>query len=106
MTKPPVCVLGLGLIGGSVMRAAADAGREVFGYNRSVEGVQAAEADGFDATANIDEALKRAAKAKALIVLAVPVPALPIVLEHIRDHAAGAPADRRHERQRLPCSTR
>jgi prephenate dehydrogenase len=91
VTKPPVCVLGLGLIGGSVMRAAADAGREVFGYNRSVEGVQAAEADGFDATANIDRALKRAAKAEALIVVAVPVPALPIVLEHIRDHAAGVP---------------
>ncbi|WNG92628.1 prephenate dehydrogenase [Mycobacterium sp. ITM-2016-00318] len=91
MTKPPVCVLGLGLIGGSVMRAAADAGREVFGYNRSVEGVQAAEADGFDATPNIDEALKRAANAKALIVVSVPVPALPIVLEHIRDHAADVP---------------
>ena len=61
MTKPPVCVLGLGLIGGSVMRAAAEAGREVFGYNRSIEGVQAATADGFDATENIDEALTRAA---------------------------------------------
>ncbi|BCI92727.1 hypothetical protein NIIDMKKI_79330 [Mycobacterium kansasii] len=33
----PVCVLGLGLIGGSIMRATAAAGREVFGYNRSVE---------------------------------------------------------------------
>ena len=91
MTKPPVCVLGLGLIGGSVMRAAAGAGREVFGYNRSVEGVQAAKADGFDATENIEKALKRAAKARALIVVAVPVPALPIVLEHIRDLAPDAP---------------
>ncbi len=87
MTKPPVCVLGLGLIGGSVMRAAADAGREVFGYNRSIEGVRAAKADGFDATENIDSALKRAATSRALIVVAVPVPALPIVLEHIRDLA-------------------
>jgi prephenate dehydrogenase len=84
-------VLGLGLIGGSVMRAAADAGREVFGYNRSVEGVSAAEADGFDATEIIEEALKRAAKADALIVVAVPVPALPIVLEHIREFAPDAP---------------
>ena len=50
VTKSPVCVLGLGLIGGSVMRAAAKAGREVFGYNRSIEGVQAARFDGFDAT--------------------------------------------------------
>jgi prephenate dehydrogenase len=91
VTKPPVCVLGLGLIGGSVMRAAADAGREVFGYNRSVEGVRAAKAAGFDAVENIDEVLKRAAKVNALIVVAVPVPALPIVLERIRDIAPDAP---------------
>ena len=84
-------MLGLGLIGGSVMRAAADAGREVFGYNRSSEGVIAAEADGFDAAENIDQALKRAAKAGALIVVAVPVPALPFVLEHIRQFAPAAP---------------
>jgi prephenate dehydrogenase len=91
VTKPPVCVLGLGLIGGSVMRAASAAGREVFGYNRSVEGVQAATADGFDATEKIDKALKRAAEAGALIVVAVPVPALPIVLEHVRDLAPDCP---------------
>lgn len=91
MTKPPVCVLGLGLIGGSLMRAATDAGREVFGYNRSIEGVHAAIADGFDATENIEKALKRAAETSALIVVAVPVPALPIVLEHIRVLAPDAP---------------
>ena len=91
MTKAPVCVLGLGLIGGSVMRAATEAGREVFGYNRSIEGVQAAKADGFDATEKIEKALKRAAKTGALIVLAVPVPALPIVLGHVRDVAPDSP---------------
>ena len=91
MTKKPVCVLGLGLIGGSVMRAATEAGREVFGYNRSIEGVQAAKADGFDATEKIEKALKRAAKSGALIVLAVPVPALPIVLGHVRDIAPDSP---------------
>lgn len=91
MTKPPVCVLGLGLIGGSVMRAATGAGRKVFGYNRSIEGVRAATADGFDATENIEKALKRAAKTGALIVVAVPVPALPIVLEHVRDLAPDTP---------------
>ena len=37
-----MCVLGLGLIGGSIMRAAEAAGREVFGYNRSVEGARGA----------------------------------------------------------------
>lgn len=85
--KTPVCVLGLGLIGGSLMRAAAAAGRRVFGYNRSVEGVTAARADGFDATENLEETLRLAADTDALIVLAVPVPALPMMLGHIRDVA-------------------
>ena len=84
-------MVGLGLIGGSITRAAAAAGREVFGYNRSIDGVQAARFDGFDATENIDEALTRAADSKALIVLAVPVPALPLMLAHIRDSAPECP---------------
>ncbi|MGE2720099.1 prephenate dehydrogenase [Mycolicibacterium celeriflavum] len=91
VTNTPVCVLGLGLIGGSVMRAAAAAGREVFGYNRSVEGVQAATADGFDATEDLDAALQRAATENALIVLAVPVPALGQMLGHIRETAPDCP---------------
>ena len=73
------------------MRAAAAAGREVFGYNRSIEAVQLAIADGFDATENIDEALSRAAASKALIVLAVPVPALSQMLGRIRDLAPDCP---------------
>ncbi len=91
MTNTPVCVIGLGLIGGSVMRAAATAGRVVFGYNRSLEAVQAATADGFDATEDLDEALTRAANENALIVLAVPVPALAQMLSHIRDLAPQCP---------------
>jgi prephenate dehydrogenase len=91
VTRTPICVLGLGLIGGSLIRAATAAGREVFGYNRSVDGVQAARFDGFDATGNLDEALARAAEADALIVLAVPVPALSILLGHIRDLAPHCP---------------
>lgn len=83
--------MGLGLIGGSVMRAAAAAGRAVFGYNRSIEGVQAAQSDGFDATENIEQALARAAESQALIVLAVPMPALPMMLGHIRDVDPGCP---------------
>lgn len=91
MTKTPVCVVGLGLIGGSVMRAAAAAGRQVFGYNRSLDSVQAAKADGYDATDDIDAALARAADRNALIVLAVPVPALPLMLGHVRDIAPECP---------------
>lgn len=74
-----------------MLRAAAKAGREVFGYNRSVEGVQAAQFDGFDATSHLEEALGQAADRNALIVLAVPVPALPILLSYIRDMAPDNP---------------
>lgn len=87
----PVCVLGMGLIGGSLMRAGQAAGREVFGYNRSIDAVRSATADGFDATDDLTAALKRAAASDALIVLAVPVPALPIMLERIRDTAPDCP---------------
>jgi prephenate dehydrogenase len=89
--KTPVCVLGLGLIGGSILRAAAAAGRQAFGYNRSVEGAQAARFDGFDATTDLSAALVRAADIGALIVLAVPVPALPILLAHISESAPECP---------------
>ncbi|KUH82805.1 prephenate dehydrogenase [Mycobacterium sp. GA-1999] len=84
-------MLGLGLIGGSVMRAAAAAGREVFGYNRSLEAVQAAVVDGFDASEDLDATLGRAAAGNALIVLAVPVPALAQMLGRIRETAPGCP---------------
>ena len=89
--KTPVCVLGLGLIGGSILRAATAAGRDAFGYNRSVEGAQAARFDGFDATTDITEALTRAADVGALIVLAVPMPALPMLLTHISESAPNCP---------------
>ncbi|WP_319457722.1 MULTISPECIES: prephenate dehydrogenase [unclassified Mycobacterium] len=86
-----MCVLGLGLIGGSVMRALKVAGREAFGYNRSIDGVEAARFDGFDASDHLTEVLARAAATNALIVLAVPVPALPIMLDHIRTTAPHCP---------------
>lgn len=86
-----MCVLGLGLIGGSVLRAAAAAGREVFGYNRSADGMRAAVADGFDATTDIAEVLDRAAASAALVVLAVPVPALPNLLGQVRRSAPECP---------------
>lgn len=73
------------------MRAAAAAGREVFGYNRSVDGATAARFDGFDATHHLDEALHRAADSDALIVLAVPAPALPILLNYIHGMAPDNP---------------
>ncbi|OBB61669.1 prephenate dehydrogenase [Mycobacterium sp. 852013-51886_SCH5428379] len=91
VTKPPVCVLGLGLIGGSLLRAAEAADRDAFGYNRSVEGAQAARFDGFDANEDLDQVLTRAADSEALIVLAVPMPALPLMLDHISAAAPRCP---------------
>lgn len=82
-----MCVLGLGLVGGSIMRAATAAGREVFGYNRSIEGAQAATADGFDADTDLTATLSRAADSNALIVLAVPMPALRSMLAHVKETA-------------------
>ena len=79
------------MIGGSIMRATKAVGREVFGYNRSVEGAQAAMADGFDATTDLTDTLTRAADAGALIVLAVPMPALAGMLAHIGDLAPNCP---------------
>jgi len=84
-------VLGLGLIGGSVLRAAVAAGRDGFGYNRSVEGAQAARMDGFEATTDLTEALTWAADRNALIVLAVPMPAVSMLLDHIKDVAPDCP---------------
>lgn len=84
-------MLGLGLIGGSIMRAATAAGQDVFGYNRSVEGAQAAAADGFDVTTDLTATLTRAADSDALIVLAVPMPAMAGMLAHIKDTAPACP---------------
>jgi len=84
-------VLGLGLIGGSLLRAAVASGRQAFGYNRSVEGTQAARFDGFDATTDLTDVLTRAADLGALIVLAVPMPALPGLLSHIAQTAPECP---------------
>ncbi len=84
-------MLGLGLIGGSIMRATAGAGRKVFGYNRSVEGAHGARSDGFDASTDLTETLERAAGSDALIMLAVPMPALPSMLTHIREVAPDCP---------------
>lgn len=89
--RPPICVLGLGLIGGSLVRAASAAGRHVWGYNRSAEGTDAARAAGYDATADLDLALRRARNARALIVLAVPVPALSPLLTRIAELAPECP---------------
>ena len=86
-----MCVLGLGLIGGSLLRAAVAAGREAFGYNRSQGGSHGARNDGFAATTDLTEALTWAAERRALIVVAVPMPAVGQLLGHVRQVAAQCP---------------
>ncbi|MFM9033651.1 MAG: prephenate dehydrogenase [Mycobacterium sp.] len=79
-----MCVLGLGLIGGSVLRAAVASGRSAYGFNRSAEGAVAARADGFEATTDLAAALEWAAERRALLVLSVPMPAVAHLLGHVR----------------------
>ncbi len=86
-----MCVLGLGLIGGSVLRAAVACGREAFGYNRSYQGSEAARSDGFGATTELGEALTWAADRQALIVVAVPMPAVAQLLGYVKAQAPDCP---------------
>ncbi|MEU4801282.1 prephenate dehydrogenase [Actinosynnema sp. NPDC023587] len=74
-----VCVVGLGLIGGSVLRAAAAAGRAVWGATASEQDAEAARADGYAVT-GLAEALERARERDALVVVAVPLPNVEDVL--------------------------
>jgi prephenate dehydrogenase len=73
-------VIGLGLIGGSVLRAAARAGRDVFGASD----VSVADAR---VEPTVPAALDRAASEDALIVVAVPLPAVDEVLRLVATHA-------------------
>lgn len=86
MADRSLCVIGLGLIGGSILRAAVRGGYEAWGATESTLDADAARADGFGVTA-VDDALTRAATADALVVLAVPLPAVDGVLRQVHRHA-------------------
>ena len=83
-----VCVLGAGLIGGSLMRALGP--ERTFGWNRSAAGAEAATAAGFAVTTDLQATLRRARQVDALVVVAVPLPALDAVLGAVAEHAPGA----------------
>ncbi|MFD5175938.1 prephenate dehydrogenase [Nocardia sp. NPDC058379] len=89
--RAAVCVLGTGLIGGSLLRAAVAAGYPAFGYNRSDSGAQAARRDGFDVSTDLSAVLRRAAAEDALLVVAVPMPAVEQLLAEIAALAPGCP---------------
>ncbi|TVT50737.1 prephenate dehydrogenase [Amycolatopsis rhizosphaerae] len=82
-------MIGLGLIGGSLLRAASAVGREAWGATASEADAATAAADGFDAGTDLVAALRRAAAQDALIVLAVPLTALDEVLRLVAEHAPG-----------------
>lgn len=84
-----VCVLGLGLIGGSVLRAAVAAGRPAWGATASPDDQRAAADDGFDVEPTVRDALRRAAATDALVVLAAPLPAIDELLRAVADEAPG-----------------
>ncbi|MFZ0118812.1 MAG: prephenate dehydrogenase [Pseudonocardiaceae bacterium] len=82
MSERTLSVIGLGLIGGSLLRAADGAGWKARGMARSAAVVTAAREGGFDVTSSIEDVLAD----DALMVLAVPLPAvvdlLPVVARH------------------------
>lgn len=84
-----VCVIGLGLIGGSVLRAASGAGRPAWGATASEADAAAARDDGFEVL-ETDAALRRAKQEDALVVVAVPLTALREVLRKIAEIHPGA----------------
>ncbi|MCS5478251.1 prephenate dehydrogenase [Corynebacterium sp. YIM 101645] len=83
----PICILGLGLIGGSLMRDLAAREVHVYGYNRSTDAARAAHDAGFDVSIDLTATLQRAERDGALIVLATPMPAIPALLDAIIGHA-------------------
>ncbi|MGA9869987.1 MAG: prephenate dehydrogenase [Rhodococcus sp. (in: high G+C Gram-positive bacteria)] len=91
MTKAPLCVIGLGLIGGSVLQAAVCAGRTAWGYNRSADAIAGSAEAGYDTGTDLRAALTRAAETGALIVIGVPMPAVDAILDAIAEHAPDNP---------------
>lgn len=85
-TRSPVFVLGLGLIGGSLMRAAAPS-TDVAGWSPTQDTRAAARADGFAVNATLDETIEAAAESDGLLVLAAPLSGLGGLLTRIADLA-------------------
>ncbi len=95
-TFPPVCILGLGLIGGSLLRRVAagspgpgpsgGSAQTGYGWSRSAGTREAAAAGGFTVFDDLSQALDRARADQALVVLAAPLPAFRGLLQEINEH--------------------
>ena len=77
-----IAILGPGLLGGSVALACREAGMEVILWGRREERVEATRKLGLEATTAIDQAVAGA----DLVVLAVPVGAMPEVTDSMLPH--------------------
>ncbi|MBZ8177476.1 prephenate dehydrogenase [Corynebacterium sp. 3HC-13] len=86
LTKP-ICILGLGLIGGSLLRDLKAAGQLAYGYNRSASGARHAASEGFDVSDDLESTLSRAETDEALIVIATPIGAVDGMLDKIKELA-------------------
>ncbi len=86
MSERTLSVIGLGLIGGSLLRAADEAGWKVRGAARSEATATAARNEGFDVTSSIED-LALSTTDDDLVVLAVPLPAVVDVLPVLARHA-------------------
>lgn len=82
-----VCVVGLGLIGGSVLRAAVAAGRPGWGATVSEADAEAARGDGYAVEPSTEAALRRAADEDAIVVIATPLTTVRAVLRQVAWHA-------------------
>ncbi|QGU06219.1 prephenate dehydrogenase [Corynebacterium occultum] len=83
----PVCLLGLGLIGGSLLRDLSALGHPAFGFNRSPSGTKAAQQEGFDVSSDLVATVQRAEQENALLMIATPMPAVASILAVIKEHA-------------------
>ena len=82
MMLKKIAVLGPGLLGGSVALACRDAGLDIILWGRREERVEATRGLGLEATTEISDAVQEA----DLVILAVPVGAMPAVVEAMSPH--------------------
>ncbi len=80
-----IAVIGLGLIGGSLLRALGAAGHDVTGYDSDPHTRQLARAAEIT-HATIADTVRDAAVGADIVVLAVPLPAVSAVLTELGDH--------------------
>jgi prephenate dehydrogenase len=81
-SRVDIAVIGLGLIGGSLLQALAAAGHRVTGFDADPATREAAGAQGRTVAGTVAQAVASA----ELVALAVPLPALPGILDELAEH--------------------